>query len=247
MRKLITFSSPGQTVAWCIDRFGREHMIAATDRTSRQAIGRLADRRTTGDLRAHWQCMLQHAEAIAGWFESMPQGGVMGSGLGSQRERGGGSLVRHQDIRANDVANEGVAMSSGGANPHGWTLGIAVMGVFRESNTVEHHHAANDFVPDEHHWDIAVFPDQFGRPKDADGHVIELAPFSTFRYVEPGEDGEFGYWVTDIPGNYTPQPRSGLGGWGVHLDEDDMYAMTNQRKSLNDDVADAEEEEVTDE
>ena len=230
---------------WCVDRFGRDHMRrVCRDRVSSQFVV-LGDRRVTGDARTAANTVLCHLEAVMVMFMDMPVGGQMGRNP-AFRYHPDGSIMRTNDIRAADVANDGVAMASGGANPHGWTLGIAVIGAWSETNEQTHQHAANDFVADEHNWDNLDFPDQFGRPRLADLTLLPMEPFTTYKYVEPSDDNPFGYWVTDVPGSYIPQPRRSTGGWGVHLDEDDMYAMTNQRKSLNDDVADTEEESDND-
>ena len=243
-RVLRTFRSSHATARFLAGEFTREDMYERAKMGTTVVQSRLSDRGVTGDTRTKYQVLLAHNEAFVVMFAPMPKGGYMGRNPAFSYHPDG-TVTRTSDIRANDVANEGVAMASGGANPHGWTLGLAVIGAFSETNEKTHSHAANDFVPDEHNWDNLVFPDQFGRPRMADGSLLPMEPFSTYKYVEPSDDEPFGYWVTDVPGSYVPQPRRSSDGWGVHLDEDDMYAMTNQRKSLNDDVADAEDE-VTD-
>lgn len=242
-RKLVTFRTSRDTAAWYVAQFG-DGAIDRARQGTRVAESKLQDRRVTGDDRIRWQVKHAHHEAFVAMFIPIPLGGVMGRNPAFTYAPDG-TITRTSDIRANDVANEGVAMASGGANPHGWTLGIAVIGAWSETNERVHMHAANDFVPDEHNWDNLVFPDQFGRPRLDDGTLLPMEPFSTYKYIEPSDDEPFGYWVTDVPGSYVPQPRRSTDGWGVHLDEDDMYAMTNQRKCLDDDVADLDETDDT--
>ncbi len=172
-----------------------------------------------------------------------------------------GSVVHYADIRCNDVAN---ADSVSTTNPSGWTMGMSVIGLWREQQEAIMTHHPLDFVFDEHDLDMQVFPDQFGRPRDEDGNVKPFVHTNQYNWC----CNECGVWVDDPtkPDHYgctcdepdlkfeiqyythrapewrtTKQipcacwtPRDDAPQLGRGIDNNDMYAMSNQHKPLDD-------------
>ena len=238
MRKLIRFKSSRDYALWAREQFGNKIMRDTFDTHIQRVDKLLSNRRVTGDNRDALNrvrevlhnalCMFnERGDHIGVSFRTTARDILTDGGPA-------GSIMRHEDIRDVDVGNESV----------GWTMGLAVLGAWAATNDITNHYSAMDFVPDEHNWDNLDFPDQFGRPRLADGTLLPMEPFSTYKYVEPTDDDPFGYWVTDVPGSYVPRVSS-FNGYGKHLDGDDMYAMSNQHKPLDQEVMD-DQQEVTD-
>lgn len=183
-----------------------------------------------------------------------------GIGIGNQFRARVGRVVHYADIRAQDVANEDTASS---INPSGWTMGMSVIGIWREQQEAIMTHHPLDFVFDEHDLDMQVFPDQFGRPRDEDGNVKPFVHSNQYNWC----CDECGVWIDDPtkPDHYgctcespdlryeiqyythrAPEwrstksipdvcwtPRDTHHRFGRGIDNNDMYAMSNQHKALD--------------
>lgn len=170
-------------------------------------------------------------------------------------------VVHYADIRAADVRNDDSASE---INTAGWTMGMSVIGLWREQQEVMINHHPLDFVFDEHDLDMLDFPDQFGRPRDNDGNVKPFVHANQYNWC----CNECGVWIDDPtkPDHYgctcespdlkyeiqyythrAPEwrstrsipdvcwtPRDDAPQLGRGIDNNDMYAMSNQHKPLDD-------------
>jgi hypothetical protein len=170
------------------------------------------------------------------------EGGLMGWNPAFQMSTGG-STTRFNDIREDDVGDEKV----------GWTMGLAAIGAWQVDQSRHVVYAANDYVFDEHDLDTLDFVDQFGRPRLADGslppisvyvHIVlvdldtmEVLDDDEQRWVDSGRRVGWQEWTPEcVP---LDQTRRGS------IDDNDLYAMTAQRKPLGetDDDGDVESQE----
>ena len=174
-------------------------------------------------------------------------GGLMGWNPAFRRSVDG-SITRQHDIREADVGNEKI----------GWTMGLAAIGAWQVDQSRHADYAANDYVFDEHDLDTLDFPDQFGRPRLADG---SLPPVSVYIHIVLVDLDTHEVLSDDIDYWQSTGRRVGWQEWTPEcvpldqtrrgsLDANALYAMTAQHKPLGetDDDGDMEpQEESSDE
>ncbi len=190
--------------------------------------------------RAHWVAFHFNMH------DTIPQGGVCQSGFGGHPR---GVTIKHSDIREIDLDQYG---------------GLYIMGIVsvdQSTHTVLH---PLQYVFDEHDLDVLDFPDQFGRPRLADGTLLPMA--QTLMYVlvdsdtkevleqDPrpedaifweamGRTVHYEEWTPDSE-PFEPTRRGSIG-------DEDLYGMTAQHKPLgetdDDSEADDSQEETSNE